>query len=156
MCELGYPHRKQKENRTQRTSSLYNSPSTICIYPKFEVLATALTERLGYERCGFEVRVRPWVAILFIFDRNAFNNRSKISKCLKMAATVYQRDSCIGASVFWSCSLKWHGRFETAVVGKLPILFLKIFFFLLFAETPLIETSFALYGDVPRIKCRNV
>ena len=123
---------------------------------QLEVLATALTERLGYERCGFEVRVRPWVAILFILIETLSITGQKFSKCLKMAATVYQRDSCIGASVFWSCSLKGHGRFETAVVGKLPILFLKIFFFLLFAETPLIETSFALYGDVPRIKCRNV
>ena len=103
-------------------------------------------------RSGFDPGLR---FCLFLIETLSITGQ-KFSKCLKMAATVYQRDSCIGASVFWSCSLKWHGRFETAVVGKLPILFLKIFFFLLFAETPLIETSFALYGDVPRIKCRNV
>ena len=35
-------------------------------------------ERLGYERAGCEVQVRPWVVIFFLFHRKTFNNRSKI------------------------------------------------------------------------------
>ena len=105
---------------------------------------------------GSRSRFDPGLRFFFFLIETLSITGQKFSKCLKMAATVYERDSCVGASVFWSCSLKGHGRFERAVVGKLPILFFKNFFFLLFAETPLIETSFALYGDVPGIKCRNV
>ena len=105
---------------------------------------------------GSRSRFDPGLRFSFFLIETLSITGQKFSKCLKMAATVYERDSCVGASVFWSCSLKGHGRFEWAVVGKLPILFFKNFFLLLFAETPLIETSFALYGDVPRIKCRNV
>ena len=35
-------------------------------------------ERLGYERSGFEVQVRPGLRFSFFFNRNDFNNRSKI------------------------------------------------------------------------------
>ena len=30
-----------------------------------------------------KVRVRPWIAIFLLFNRNTLNNRSKIFKCLK-------------------------------------------------------------------------
>ena len=37
-------------------------------------------KRFGYEKSGFEVQVRPLVAIFFLFDRNASTKRSKISQ----------------------------------------------------------------------------
>ena len=46
--------------------------------------------RLGYERYGFGAQVRAWVAIFFLFNRNAFSNMSSV---LKMTATVYERDT---------------------------------------------------------------
>ena len=46
--------------------------------------------RLGYERYGFGAQVGAWVTIFFLFNRNAFSNRSSI---LKMTATVYERDT---------------------------------------------------------------
>ena len=36
-------------------------------------------KRFGYEKSGFEVQVRPLVAIFFLFDRNSSTNRPKIS-----------------------------------------------------------------------------
>ena len=36
-----------------------------------------------------KVRVRPWVAIFFLFNRNTHNN-----SVIKMAATVSKRDNC--------------------------------------------------------------
>ena len=56
----------------------YYSPSTICIYPATWSFSHSCAERLGYERSWFHVQVRPWVAIFFLFDKNAFSNRSKI------------------------------------------------------------------------------
>ena len=46
--------------------------------------------RLGYERSGFRAQVRTWVAIFFLYNRNAFSNRPSV---LKMTATVYKRDT---------------------------------------------------------------
>jgi len=40
-------------------------------------------ERVGYEGSGFELQVRPWVAIFFLFHSNTFITGQKFSKCLK-------------------------------------------------------------------------
>ena len=42
------------------------------------VFTSGRGESLGYERSGFEVQVRPWVTIFFLFNGNTLNNRSKI------------------------------------------------------------------------------
>ena len=43
-----------------------------------------------------KVRVRPWIAIFLLFNRNTLNNRSKFFNVLKMAASVNGREICGG------------------------------------------------------------
>ena len=51
--------------------------------------SVVLRERLGYESSRFEVRLRRWVAIFSLCDRNTLNKRSNILQVSKkMAATV--------------------------------------------------------------------
>ena len=67
---------------------------------------------------GFEVQVRPWVAIFFLFSRNAINNRSKFLS--KMAATVYERDNCDGDT----CNFLSHRSPDRSHTVVFPDLFL--------------------------------
>ena len=63
-------------------------------------------ERRGQERSGFEVRVRLWFAIFFLFVRNVLKNRSNSQVALiKMAPTVYDKE--IFAVVVASSLLSW-------------------------------------------------
>ena len=38
--------------------------------------------------------VRFWVVNVFLFSRKTFNNSSKVLSVLKMATTVYERETC--------------------------------------------------------------
>ena len=48
-------------------------------------------ERLRYERSGFEVQVRPWAAIYFLFNRSTPITGQKFSVShAKVTASVYE------------------------------------------------------------------
>jgi len=66
-----------------------------------------MRKRVGYESSGFEVQVRPWVAIFFLLIEKLSITGQKFC-VLKIAATVYERDNCIDAAQLRSVKVILH------------------------------------------------
>ena len=77
-------------------------------------------EKLGYEGSGFESWFDPTLRFSFFFIETLSVTGQKFLKCLKIVATVYERDNCGGETVNGTLS-----RFDTHPWARLQSVHLK-------------------------------